>query len=261
MAELVMSRLAGAAGAADVLVVGPSLGTSVHTLWSSCAQLLGDRFEVLGWDLPGRGRSKPAAQPFAINELAAAVRDQADRAAGPRPVWYAGVSLGGLVGFSLALDPGPVRAVAALASAPRIGDAKLWADRAALVRSAGTPALVPGAPARWFGPGFAERAADVAAGLLAALAETDRASYAWACDALAAADLRSQVADAKVPMLVAAGEHDQVVAPDTARAAATSVPAAQFRLLRGCAHLPPAEDPAAVAAMITDFVGAHRGIR
>src|SRR5215216_2330190 len=119
--ELAATRLAGQAGVGDLLVVGPSLGTSVEALWGECASLLGDEFEVVGWDLPGHGRSLPASVAFTVADLAAAVRELRDDG---RNVWYAGISVGGAVGLQLALDPGPFGAVAALATAPKIGDAQ-----------------------------------------------------------------------------------------------------------------------------------------
>src|SRR5262245_44113221 len=57
--DLAFTRLAGEPGRGDLLVVGPSLGTSVDVLWQAAADLLGERFEVVGWDLPGHGRSAP----------------------------------------------------------------------------------------------------------------------------------------------------------------------------------------------------------
>jgi len=253
MAELTLTRLTGSADAAELLVVGPSLGTAVQTLWDACATLLGDRFEVVGWDLPGHGRSTPARTPFSVADLAYAVREQADRLAGTRPAWYAGVSLAGAVGFELGLDPGPFRAVAALASAPRIGDEQSWGERAALVRRAGTPVMVEGSAVRWFAPGFIERAPEVAGRLLTELAHADSESYALACDALGRFDLRPRLADTKVPLLVVAGEQDQVLTPELLRVAAESALTATFEVLAGCGHLPPAEDPSAVAALLDQF--------
>jgi len=253
MVELTFTRLGGHADASDLLVVGPSLGTSVETLWGGCADLLGDRFEVVGWDLPGHGRSTPARSPFSVAGLADAVREQADRLAGTRAVWYAGVSLAGAVGFQLGLDPGPFRAVAALASAPRIGDEQSWGERAALVRRAGTPVMVEGSAVRWFAPGFIDRDPQTAGRLLTELSDTDSESYALACDALGPFDVRPHVADTKVPLLVVAGEQDQVLAPELVRAAAESAADATFEVLGGCGHLPPAEQPDAVAALLTRF--------
>ena len=75
MAEpmLAATRLAGTAAERVLLVVGPSLGTAVGTLWGPCAaQLAG--FEVVGWDLPGHGLTRPAAEGFTVKDLAASVR-------------------------------------------------------------------------------------------------------------------------------------------------------------------------------------------
>ena len=60
------TRLSGLPGRGDLLVVGPSLGTSVGALWSGCARLLGDRLEVVGWDLPGHGDPYRAESPEAM---------------------------------------------------------------------------------------------------------------------------------------------------------------------------------------------------
>jgi 3-oxoadipate enol-lactonase len=56
--------------------------------------------------------------------------------AGRRASWHAGVSAGGAVAFELAIDPGPFGGMAALASAPGIGEPAAWQQRADLVRQA-----------------------------------------------------------------------------------------------------------------------------
>ena len=252
MAEpiLTATRLAGSAHAPALLVVGPSLGTSVEALWVDAAQLLGDAVEVVGWDLPGHGRSAPTDQPFTIADLADRVRKLAHAEARGRRTYYAGVSLGGAVALELALDPGPFAAIACLASAARIGEEQAWHERADLVRSAGTAVMVAGSTQRWFAPGFLEREPAVADRLLRSLSDTDAASYARACEALAAHDLRDRLPAVRVPLLVGPGELDEVITPATARADADAAPAARLHVFDGCAHLPPAEDPAAVAGVL-----------
>jgi pimeloyl-ACP methyl ester carboxylesterase len=240
--DLAFTRLSGGPAAERVLLVGPSLGTAVSALWGRCATLLGNRFEVIGWDLPGHGRSPAATYAFGIADLADAVRLRAIAVAKGRRSAYAGVSLGGAVAFQLATDPGPFGSLAAIASAPRIGDPAAWQERADLVRRAGTPVLVTPSATRWFAPGFIDREPEAAAALLTSLAEADRSSYAWACEALADFDAREQVPWASVRVRVALGEHDPVVPPR-----------AGSRVLAGCGHLPPVEDPAAVATVLADF--------
>lgn len=248
--ELTFSRLAGGTGSAQLLVVGPSLGTAVTALWGACATLLDDRFEVVGWDLPGHGMSPAATGPFTVPTLAAAVRDRAVALAAGRPTAYAGVSLGGTLAFEFADDPGPFTAAVSIASAPRLGESRAWRERAALVRRAGTPVMVAPSAERWFAPGFTDRSPAVASALLTALATADRHSYAWACEALAELDPSTTARRPAVPLLVLAGAHDVVVPPEVAEAGASSYPGVSCRVLPGCGHLPPAEDPAATAAIL-----------
>jgi pimeloyl-ACP methyl ester carboxylesterase len=255
--ELTFSRLSGDADAALLLVVGPSLGTAVGTLWGECATLLGDGVEVVGWDLPGHGSSRPATVPFTIAELADAVRECTTALARDRRAAYAGVSLGGTLAFDLATDPGPFAAAASIASAPRIGEPASWHERADLVRRAGTPVMVSGSSVRWFAPGFAERRPDVASALLHSLSQADSGSYAWACEALAELE-PGGVVEPCLPLLVVAGEHDVVLPPEVVEVAARNHPGASYRVVAGCGHLPPAEDPAAVAALLTEILLAEK---
>jgi 3-oxoadipate enol-lactonase / 4-carboxymuconolactone decarboxylase len=78
--QLVGTRFAGPE-TGDLLLLGPSLGTSATTLWKAAAERLSEHVRVVGWDLPGHGRSQPTASPFTIAELAAAVLALADETA------------------------------------------------------------------------------------------------------------------------------------------------------------------------------------
>ena len=250
MADLVLTRLAGDTGSPRLLLLGPSLGTDVETLWGSAVRRLGDGVEVVGWDLPGHGRSPAATASFSVADLADVVRARAEELAAGRPTSYAGVSVGGAVGFLLAADPGPVGRVATLASAPRLGEPTSWAERAERVRRAGTSAIVEGSAGRWFAPGFLERDPATGNGLLLRLREVDDESYALTCEALAAYDARPLLDTVALPLLVVAGEHDPVVPPDVAAAAADAVPGAMLAVMDGVAHLPPAEAPEATTALL-----------
>lgn len=236
--ELSLTRLAGSERSNRLLVVGPSLGTSVALLWRDCVALLGDDFEVIGWDLPGHGSGAPATGPFTVADIADELTERVPALAGERRVEYAGVSFGGAVGFELAArEQGPFETHVTIGAAPRIGEPSMWRERAALVRRAGTPVVVEGAAQRWFAPGFIEREPQVAGALLRKLTEVDRESYALACEALGLFEAKKAVR----PVRVLVGEHDVVVPPDGAD-----------KVIEGCGHLPPAEDPALVALVLKE---------
>lgn len=249
MPDLTFVRLAGSSDSPRLLVVGPSLGTSVEALWDRTAGLLDA--EVVGWDLPGHGRSAPATEDFSVADLADAVRGRAAELAAGRPASYAGVSLGGAVALQLALEPGVLDHVICIASAAKVGEAAMWADRAALVRRAGTPVMVEPSAQRWFAAGFVEREPSVANRLLLSLSDTDKESYALACEALARFDLRDGLHRVSARLVVAPGELDVVVPPELAEQTAAAA-GAELVVLPACGHLPPAENPVAVAGLLRD---------
>jgi len=255
MPDLVLTatRLSDASALGDLLIVGPSLGTSVAELWTECVGHLMPTLEVVGWDLPGHGGSAPAAN-FSVADLAdAVVRLTAEVSGVGRRCWYAGVSLGGAVGLELALRSDAFQAVAVIASNATIGEPASWVERATLVRQAGTSIMVEPSSQRWFAPGFADRQPQVVARLLRSLANTDRDSYAAACDALAEFDIRSLLHEIRKPVMLMPGAHDHVVSTAQATETADNLPNARVHVLAECGHLPPAEQPEAVASALLGF--------
>lgn len=248
---------------ARLVVLGPSLGTSVTSLWSGVVRRLEGDFHVLGWDLPGHGVSAPTGEPFTMAELAQGVLAAIDRhRAGAdvveeRSFYYAGNSIGGCVGQQLLLDaPDRVHAAVLLGTAARVGEAAGWAERARLVAAAGTPTQVVGSAQRWFAPGFIERDAVTTTGLLHDLQDADRFSYARACEALGAFDLRERLGGVRAPVLTVAGAHDAATPPGAVGALAEAV-GGRAVVLDGAAHLLPAEAPQDVARLLTGHFTAH----
>jgi 3-oxoadipate enol-lactonase/4-carboxymuconolactone decarboxylase len=244
-------------GAADqpLLLLGPSLGTSVTGLWAACTAGLAEHFQLLGWELPGHGGA-PVAEPFTIAELAAGVLGlvdsvQAERGDPGEPFGYAGVSVGGAVGLQLLLAaPSRVRSAALICTGARIGEAAAWADRAALVRASGTPAVVTSSAGRWFAPGFSARQPAVGAALLRDLRDADDEGYAQVCEALAAFDVRHRLGEVQAPVLAVAGAEDIATPPSDLQLLATAIPGASLVVLDGVAHLAPAERPDRVTELL-----------
>ena len=244
-----------------LLLAGPSLGTSVEALWARCVAQLGGDYHVVGWDLPGHGRSAPASAGFGVPGLAKSVLELVDRIRPEATFRYAGDSIGGAVGLQLLLDaPERVEAAVVLCTGAKIGEAVGWRQRAETVRAEGTQAVVAGSIQRWFAPGFPEREPAVAEELLGALRAADPESYALVCEALATFDVRDRLREIGAPVLAVAGAQDQPAPPEGLALIAEGVRNGRLVVLDGVAHLVPAESPAEVAALLDQHFTGRRTV-
>ncbi|GAA2423041.1 3-oxoadipate enol-lactonase [Streptomyces glaucus] len=257
MTERLLNHRAEGPASAPPLLLGPSLGTSC-ALWDEVAPELSARHRVVRWDLPGHGGS-PAdliGPGATVGDLAGLVLELAD-ALGVERFAYAGVSLGGAVGLHLAVHhPERLSSLAVICSSAHFNGAGPWRERAALVRREGLAGLADSADARWFTPGF------TVPGLVRDHRDADPEAYAACCDALAAYDLREELARISVPTLLIAGREDPATPPAHLREIADAVPGAALVEIPGASHLAPAERPEAVlTALRAHFDGdAARGM-
>lgn len=248
--ELALTQLS-ASDDLPVVVVGPSLGTRVARIWSPVAALL-TGYRLIGWDLPGHGRSGPATRPYSTEELATAVLAAVDAAVGPEsPLRYAGDSFGGAVGLQLALDhPDRFTAAAILCSGAKIATAQVWRDRIALVTRDGLRPVREASRTRWFGRTVQDRPTSDSRAVLDELLDVDAASYCRACAALALFDIRDRLPGIRVPLLAVAGADDPVTTPEQHRELTEAIPGARVEVLPGIGHLAPLEDPRATATLL-----------
>ena len=168
---------------ADAAAAGASARRSARrptALWAACAAELSGAFDVVGWDLPGHGRSRRPDEPFTVAELAAGVLALVDEvlasAARPeRPSPTPATPSAGPSGCSsCSTHPGGSRRRCCSAPARRIGDP----GRVARAGRAGPRRRAPvmvleGTAGAWFAPGFLEREPATAAALLGALEDAD----------------------------------------------------------------------------------------
>ncbi|MFT4307268.1 MAG: alpha/beta fold hydrolase, partial [Microbacterium sp.] len=173
---------------------------------------------------------------------------------------YAGVSLGGATGLELLLrHPGLVAGAAIVASGALLGDPDSWCERAAQVRAQSTSSLIVQSGQRWFAPDSIAREPVLSGRLFHALQDADDESYALCCEALAAYDVRDRLAEIAAPVVAVWGEYDRVAPEEKADEIARGVVDGRAVRIADAAHLPPAEQPAALAAaLIAFFEGSAR---
>jgi pimeloyl-ACP methyl ester carboxylesterase len=246
-------------GTGAPLVLLHGLGSSRHS-WDPVLPILATRFDVIAVDLPGFGDSEPLdggteATPKALAQRVAALLDEL----GVTTPHLAGNSLGGWVGLELAALR-PVSSITLLSPAglwggdcPRYDRISLRASRwlarhltaplSGVVRTRLGRVLVlgqtHGRPTR-LTAGYARAAVETLGrcpGFEAALAGTARRHF-------------EASAPITAPVTVAFGSRDWLLRPGSRQLG--QLPShTQAETLEGCGHVPMADDPSAVAALIT----------
>jgi 3-oxoadipate enol-lactonase len=244
-------ELAGPEGA-PVLVLSNSLGTSLE-MWEPQLPALSQAFRILRYDARGHGRSSVSPGPYTIENLADDVLGLLDKLGFER-VHFCGLSMGGMIGMSLAMRASNrLRTLVLCNTAPKIGSLKMWNTRIATVRKGGMRAVVDGVLERWFTPTFRSRSPEAVDCTRQMLLKTPVEGYAACCAAVRDMDARDAISSIRVPTLAIAGTHDPVTPPTDGRFMADRIAGAGYRELPA-AHLSNIEAPAAFTMEVSSFL-------
>lgn len=195
-----------------------------------------------------------------MRDVAAALIGEVEPIRAGRPVFVAGVSMGGAVALEAATAaPDRVAGVGMFDSATRFGTADGWAGLIARVEDAGLGGLRDGSAEGWFSPGFREQHPGEVEAFLDDLDTIDPASYLACCRALARYDGSDALASLRAPLLAVVGAGDRGPTPDQVQALAASVPGARYEVLEPAGHLSVVEHPDATASLLLDLIGRAEG--
>ncbi|MGM7775777.1 alpha/beta fold hydrolase [Arthrobacter sp. KNU-44] len=237
---------------ARLLVLGPALGTP-STMWDEAAGLLRDDFRVLTLEHFGHNGAPAAPRSFTMQDLADAVVGILDEL-GEEKSYFAGVSISGAIGLELARrHPERVPAVAVMCCAAGQGQPDRLAAMAAQVRAEGTAERSGGVGERWFAPDAATRNAPLIDGIERTIRTADDETYARYLEALGHHDVGNALEDVDVPVLAVWGEYDRMVPESALARIAEGVARGSLTGVKNAGHLPPAEQPGTVAALLREF--------
>jgi 3-oxoadipate enol-lactonase len=219
-----------------VLLLGSSLGAT-GAMWEPQVAALAARWRVVRFDHRGHGGSPVPAGPYSLADLGGDVLALVD-SLGAERISYAGLSLGGMVGQWLAIHvPHRLDRAILMCTSAHIPD-NGYAQRAATVRRAGSPAVVADSVVeRWFTSGWAREHPDVVARHRAMIASIPAEGYAGCAEAIAALDLRGQLAGISAPTLVLGARQDRALPPEHSEQIAAAIPRARLEILDPGAHL------------------------
>lgn len=235
---------------APALVFANSLGTDLR-LWDAMLPHLPKGLRIVRADKRGHGLSQTTG-PIGIDDLADDVAAIIDRLGLDHPV-YVGLSIGGLIGQSLALRHGDKLGGLVLSNtAAKIGDSSIWSDRIAAIRAGGIAAIAEPTMERWFSPAF--RATPECEAWRLMLERQDQAGYLACCQAIADADFREALAVLNRPVLCIGGSLDGSTPPEAMQDLAGRIKGARLEIIDGAGHLPCVEAPQDYARLLTGYL-------
>jgi 3-oxoadipate enol-lactonase len=236
------------------MVFANSLGTDMR-LWDQILPLLPSGLRIIRFDKRGHGLSECPAAPYAMEDLVSDAEALLD-GLGISDCVFVGLSIGGMIGQGLAARrPDLIRALVLSNTAAKMGDAAMWQARIDAIRAGGIEALADAVMERWFSPAFLARPELTAWRNM--LTRTPVEGYIGCCHAIAGADLTESTKALTLPTLAIAGSDDGASPPDLLHGTAAMIAGSRFEVIDGAGHLPCVENPAAYAALLTDFLKEH----
>lgn len=223
------------------LIFSNSLGTNLH-MWSPQLQALQAHYHIIAYDTRGHGGSSAPKGPYTLAQLGEDVIALLDHLEVDK-AYFCGISMGGLTGQWLAIHyPERFYKVMVCNTAAKIGEEAPWRERAALVRQQGLTPIAETAAGRWFTESFIKASPEIVTELSDALASGSPEGYASCCEALAVADLRDEIANIDIPVVIVAGQKDPVTTVADGKAMAAKITDATL-LEIDASHISNIEEP------------------
>ncbi|QHH97704.1 3-oxoadipate enol-lactonase [Acinetobacter dispersus] len=212
---------------APALVFSNSLGTN-YGMWQQQFNYFKEHFYVICYDTRGHGSSSTPTGPYTLQQLGEDVVRLLDHLKIEK-AHFCGISMGGITGQWLAIHyPERFQRVVVSNTAAKIGQEQAWLDRAQLVRKQGLVPIATTAASRWFTDPFIQSHPAIVNNLCNDLSAGSANGYANCCEALAKADVREQLKDITIPVLVIAGTQDPVTTVADGQFMQQQIPDAQL---------------------------------
>jgi 3-oxoadipate enol-lactonase len=237
---------------APVLMLSNSLGTTL-AMWDGQVQPFTRHFRLVRYDRRGHGKSGAPKGPYSMERLGRDVLAVLD-GLGIKKINWCGLSMGGMVGQWLGANaPERVERMVLTNTSSYFPDKNGWNDRLKMVEEKGIEAFAAPNMARWFTPGFLERAPQTVAPIQAMFAATPLAGYLGCGAAVRDMDHRALLPKITVPTLVIAGRHDGATPPEANEYISQHIPGAKYTTL-DAAHLSNVEQPDAYTNAVLGFL-------
>ena len=192
-----------------VIVLSHSLASSL-VMWNPQMDALNPHFQVLRYDMRGHGKSDVTPGSYTLELLAEDVIGLLDALDIDR-VHFIGLSIGGMIGQSLALNHlHRLRSLALCDSASIIPQEAqpIWQERINKALSKGMKAQVDETMERWFTPSFFKQSSPMLEIIRKQILATPVQGYIGCAEAIRKLNYLDQLSKIKIPTLIMVGEDD-----------------------------------------------------
>ncbi len=241
---------------------GAPLVTLSHSLaanlgmWEPQIEALAAHYRVLRFDTRGHGGSDVTDGPYDMALLAGDVVALLD-ALGVARTHFIGLSLGGMVGQTLALDwPDHLLSIALCDTAPAMPPEAeaIWDQRIAFAEAEGMTALVEPTIERWFTAPFRSAQSVRIEPVREMIKATPLAGFVGCCRAIQRLNLIDRLPGIDLPTLIVVGEDDQGTPVAASEEIHARIAGSELVIPASAAHLSNWEQPAAFNTAIGTFL-------
>lgn len=241
--------------AAPVVAMSHCLAGSM-AIWNPQMDVLQEKFRVLRYDIRGHGGSSAPAENYTMEMLASDAISIMD-ALQIENVHFMGISLGGMIGQTLALRyPERVSSLILCDTTCAVPEAarQTWEERIALAREKGMAALADATLERWLSARFRDNNPEITRRIKDIILATPVSGFVGCIRAIAGFDVTDELAGLSVPSLIMVGENDPGTPVESARQIRDAVAGAVMVELPGAFHLSNIEAAGSFNENLTAFL-------
>lgn len=247
-------ELSGKKGA-PVVALSHSLACSL-VMWNPQMDALNPHFQVLRYDLRGHGNSDVTPAPYTLELLAEDVIKLLDALDIDR-VHFVGLSVGGMIGQSLALNHAKrLRSLALCDTASTVPQEAqpIWQERIERTRTKGMKSQVDETMERWVTPAFLKKNPPMVGLIRKQILATPVTGYLGCAEAIRKLNYLNRLSEIKLPILIMVGEDDPGTPVSASQAIHERIPDSKLVILPSARHLCNVEQEEAFNAALLGFL-------
>ncbi len=238
-----------------VVILSHSLASSLK-MWEPQMGMLESLFRVLRYDTRGHGKSETTPAPYTLELLGEDAIGLLDQL-GMDQVHWVGLSMGGMIGQSIALNhPHRLRSLALCDTAAIIpAEAQpIWNERIEGVRNIGMESQFETAMERWFTPSFLGLNPPILTLIKEEFSATPAEGYIGCAGAIRRLNYLSRLSEINLPTFIIVGEDDPATPVSASEAIHERIRNSKLVILPSTRHLSNVEQAEAFNTHLLKFL-------